>query len=325
MRVLLLSIILMIGFTSSGVAESEKSSIFWEDREIAQLEKMTPALLAAVARMGTRIQSVAISTTTIDENLSPKLRRVLVSRLYELLTQNPTLQIGKCEECSQIRSELSGSFLKISRGIADEDYRRSMAKALNVEGFLDMAIFMSERQLSITFTAYGAQDGKILFSEIVTGDPGGKTSYTNMYLGKLSIPIKVPSGSMVSHSAYILGAELSSRMSESWLFAGNVALLTDDNSKLEETFGDNVAGIMLDGSTSWEFLQAMGNRMSVALVMGMGQLLSPALTSPFFAKVGFKIAVGEELTINLHSLTFIPAPTSPETTGATYMALGWQW
>ncbi|MBF0238388.1 MAG: hypothetical protein HQM12_11830 [SAR324 cluster bacterium] len=323
-RLLITLMLLSCCWLTAMAEETEKSSIFWEDREIGQLENMTPELLAAVKRMHNRIPSVAISTTTIDENLSPKLRRVLVSRLYEILTTDVALKIGKCDECGQIRSELSGSFLKISRGIAEDAYRRSKARELNVAGFLDISVFMSERQLSVTFTAYDAQDGKIAFSEIITGDPGGRTEYTNIYLGRFNIPIAID-GTSIDHSAYILGMELSKRISESWLFAGNVALLTDNNSKLTTKYPDSISGLMIDGTAMYEMVQALGGRATIAAVLGMGQLLAPALTSPFYAKVGTKIAVGEKLTINLHYMSFIPALTTPETTGATYMALGWQW
>jgi predicted nucleic acid-binding Zn-ribbon protein len=43
---------------------------------------------------------------------------------------------------------------------------------LDVNGFLDIAVFMTEdRQLSIALNAYEASNGEIVYSKIITGEP----------------------------------------------------------------------------------------------------------------------------------------------------------
>ncbi|MGK5091048.1 hypothetical protein WDW89_03405 [Deltaproteobacteria bacterium TL4] len=342
-----IAVLFMIGFLGVNFSamgkEQTKSTIFWEDREIAQLEKMTPLLLEAIGRLRQRIESVAISSTTVDENIKTDLQKVLVSRLYDLLTRDNYLTVSRCQECSQIRSEIRGNYLKVSRGIADEDYRRTKAAELNVQGFLDIGIFMSQDQLSMTLAAYEAKDGKIVFSEIITGDPGGKVQYTNGFFGKLNIPIEVTytktvagervdqngdgvsdkATQQVEHSAFIFGVEFAQRISESWLFSGTVAFLTDDNSNLDIRLSDGLDGLLVDGTVAYEW-RFPGVRGALDAVLGVGNLFVTPISSPVFVKFGLKATVGEKLTFNFYQLSFQPAPTNPKTSGAQYVAMGWQ-
>lgn len=316
---------LVMASSLTSQAQEVPDAVFWEDPQIAQLESMTPDLMEAIQRLRKQIKSVAISNMSFGDELSINFRKVATARLQTLLTKNPHLKISNCESCSQVRTQISGSFLKISRGIADEEYRKKMAEQLNVDGFIDIAIFMSKRQLSISLTVYEAKEGKIVFSEILTTDPEGKTYYNNFYVGKLTIPITMNDGTdnetIVDHRADIIGYEHTRRLNNWALFGFSLASFADDNDHLEseERFSGGVTGILLDGIVAAEL---GGSKFSMALVGGMGIMISSPLTSPAYVKVGLKTTVGDILTINLYGLGF--DIENPKANYGYYLAMGWQ-
>ena len=164
-KLLLVPFIFALSLTNASADEEEP--VFWKDRQISQLEQLTPSLVESVQSMQTKINSVAISSISFGDTLPSNFRKVATGRLQQTLTSLKTLKVSVCESCSQIRTNISGSFLKISRGIADDKYRREVAKELNVKGFLDIAVFTSEGdQLSISLNAYEAKSGEIVFSKI---------------------------------------------------------------------------------------------------------------------------------------------------------------
>ena len=188
-KLILVQFIFTLSFIAPSTA-AEEDPIFWKDRQISQLEQLTPSLLKSVQSMQTKISSVAISSISFGDTLPASFRKVATARLQQTLTNLIKLKVSICESCSQIRTNISGSFLKISRGIADDNYRREVATELNVKGFLDIAVFTSEgEQLSISLNAYEAKGGEIVYSKIVTGTPPKSGAYIHAFYGKMSVPI----------------------------------------------------------------------------------------------------------------------------------------
>jgi hypothetical protein len=112
------------------------------------------------------------SSVSFGDTLPDNFRRVAIARIHQSLTQLSKLKVSLCDTCTQIRTVIAGSYLKIARGIADDDFRIKTAKSLDVNGFLDIAVFMTEdRQLSIALNAYEASNGEIVYSKIITGEP----------------------------------------------------------------------------------------------------------------------------------------------------------
>ena len=194
---------------NTALAEELSDYVYWKDPQIAQLEELTRKLVDSVQSMGSKISSVAISNISYGDTLPSSFRKVATARLQQTLTSQKKLKVSVCEACSQIRTNISGSFLKISRGIADDKFRRETAKELNVNGFLDIALFTSKGQLSISLNAYDAKNGEIVFSKIVTGRPPKSGSYIHAFYGKMTVPIKFTSDSSgeitVDHQATEIG------------------------------------------------------------------------------------------------------------------------
>ena len=309
-------------------AAAEEEAIFWKDRQISQLEQLTPSLVESVQSMQKKISSVAISSISYGDALPSSFRKVATARLQQTLTSLIKLKVSVCESCSQIRTDISGSFLKISRGIADDKYRREIAKELEVDGFLDIAVFTSEGdQLSISLNAYEAKGGEIVFSKIVTGTPPKSGSYIHVFYGKMSVPITfTSSGSVVTveHQSRVLGGEKMVRLTDDWSFTGGGAMLSDDNSNLTDKYESSITGFLIDGTISYDVFNFGGEQVSFSLLGGLGMMTVTPFNNPSYFKTGFSFSVAEQLTLNYHYMAMLTTDESATASGASIISIGWK-
>ena len=309
-------------------AAAEEEAIFWKDRQISQLEQLTPSLVESVQSMQKKISSVAISSISYGDALPSSFRKVATARLQQTLTSLIKLKVSVCESCSQIRTDISGSFLKISRGIADDKYRREIAKELEVDGFLDIAVFTSEGdQLSISLNAYEAKGGEIVFSKIVTGTPPKSGSYIHVFYGKMSVPITfTSSGSVVTveHQARVIGGEKMVRLTDDWSFTGGGSMLSDDNSNLTDKYESSITGFLIDGTISYDVFNFGGEQVSFSLLGGLGMMTVTPFNNPSYFKTGFSFSVAEQLTLNYHYMAMLTTDESATATGASIISIGWK-
>ena len=116
--------IFLVFSTSNINAEELSDYVYWKDQQIAQLEELTWKLVDSVQNMGSKISSVAISNISFGDTLPSSFRKVATARLQQTLTSQKKLKVSVCEACGQIRTNISGSFLKISRlGITKQSPR----------------------------------------------------------------------------------------------------------------------------------------------------------------------------------------------------------
>ena len=327
-KLLLVQFVLALSLTT--VAAEEEEAIFWKDRQISQLEQLTPSLVESVQSMQKKIGSVAISSISYGDALPSSFRKVATARLQQTLTSLIKLKVSVCESCGQIRTDISGSFLKISRGIADDKYRQEIAKELGVEGFLDIDVFTSEgEQLSISLNAYEAKGGEIVFSKIVTGTPPKSGSYIHAFYGKLSVPItftSTTSGSVVTveHQARLLGGEKMVRLTDDWSFTGGGAMLSDDNSNLTDKIDSSVTGFLIDGTISYDVFNFGGEQVSFSLLAGLGMMTVTPFNNPSYFKTGFSFSVAEQLTLNYHYMAMLTTSESATASAASIISIGWK-
>ncbi len=294
------NIILAAGLFLLVTAPTAAQEMYWKDQRIMQLEEITPQLVDAVTQLHEQISSVAISSITFGDSLPDNFRKVATARLHQSLTQLSQLKVSICETCSQIKTTISGSYLKISRGIADDEFRRKTANELSVSGFVDIAVFMSEdRQLSISLNAYEAQNGEIVYSKIISGEPAKKENYLHVYLGKLltSITHSSTNKTAISHQANLLGAEQVLRLTQDWTFTGGAALFSDDNTNLTTKYEKSVNGFLVDGSIGYDLFGFGGNQAALTLSGGLGMMIAAALNSPPYFKFGASLSVAEKLSL----------------------------
>ena len=325
-KLFLVPFIFALSLTTASADEEEP--VFWKDRQISQLEQLTPSLVESVQSMQTKINSVAISSISFGDTLPSNFRKVATGRLQQTLTSLKTLKVSVCESCSQIRTNISGSFLKISRGIADDKYRREVAKELNVKGFLDIAVFTSEGdQLSISLNAYEAKSGEIVFSKIVTGTPPKSGSYIHVFYGKMSVPITFSSsGSVITvdHQSRVIGGEKMVRLTDDWSFTGGGAMFSDDNSNLTNKYESSITGFLIDGTISYDVFNFGGNQVSFSLLAGLGMMTVTPFNSPPYFKSGFGLSVAEQLTLNYHYIAMLTTSEDAKATGASIISIGWK-
>ena len=325
-KLLLVQFILALSLTS---ATAEEESVFWKDRQISQLEQLTPSLVESVQSMQTKISSVAISSISYGDTLPSSFRKVATARLQQTLTSLIKLKVSVCESCSQIRTNISGSFLKISRGIADDNFRRETAIELNVEGFLDIAVFTSKGdQLSISLNAYEAKSGEIVYSKIVTGTPPKSGSYIHAFYGKMTVPITFTSSTSgvttVDHQARVIGAEKMVRLTNDWSFTGGGALLSDDNSNLSDKYEKSITGFLIDGTIGYDVFNFGGEQVALSLIAGLGMMTVTPFNNPSYFKTGFSFSVAEQLTLNYHYLLMLTTDESAKASGASIISIGWK-
>ena len=329
MRKLLL-VLFVTALSLNTVLAEEDAPVFWKDRQISQLEQLTPSLLDSVQSMQSKISSVAISSISYGDALPSSFRKVATARLQQSLTSLIKLKISICEPCSQIRTDISGSFLKISRGIADDKFRRETAKELNVKGFLDIAVFTSEGdQLSISLNVYEAKNGEIVYSKIVTGSPPKGGSYIHAYYGKMTVPITYTSTSTgsstsVEHQARVIGGEKMVRLTNDWSFTGGGAFLSDDNSNLTEKYEKAITGFLIDGTISYDVFNFGGEQVAMSIIAGLGMMTVTPFSNPPYFNTGFSFSVAEQLTLNYHYLVMLTTDESATASGASIISIGWK-
>jgi hypothetical protein len=321
-KLLLVQCIFALSLTNAS-AEEEESYVFWKDPQIAQLEELTSKLVDSVQKMQSKISSVAISSISFGDTLPSSFRKVATARLQQSLTSQIKLKVSICEPCSQIRTDISGSFLKISRGIADDKYRREMAKELNVKGFLDIALFTSVEQLSISLNAYEANTGEIVYSKIITGSPPKSGSYIHAFYGKMTVPITF-SSKTVEHQARVIGAEQMVRLSDDWSFTGGGAMLSDDNSNLTNAYEKPITGFLIDGTISYDIFNFGGDQVAFALIAGLGMMTVTPFNNPAYFKTGLTFSVAEQLTLSYHYLAMLTTDENATAPSSSIFSIGWK-
>ena len=301
---------------------------YWKDQRIMQLEEITPQLIESVQQMHEKIRSVATSSVSFGDNLPDNFRRVATARIHQSLTQLSKLKVSVCETCTQIRTVIAGSYLKIARGIADDDFRIKTAKSLNVKGFLDIVLFMTEdRQLSIALNAFEASNGEIVYSKIITGEPAKNEHYLHVYLAKMQVGITHNStgNTPITHSAMQLGVEAMMRLTSSWTFSGGGSVFSDDNTNLTTKYEKSINGITLDGMVGYDLFGFGGNQADVSISGGLGMIFAAALNSPMYVKGGLNLTVAEQLTLGFNYLNMLSSNDDtfimPNITNIT---LGWK-
>ena len=308
-------------------AEPEEAEVqdlqAWGDPHLTLLEQIMPQLKQETEGLFNKANSVAISSISYGDKLPNHFRKVATARLHQVLTRLPKLKVSVCEACSQIRTQISGSFLKITRGVADDEYRRETAQQLNVEGFVDIALFMSDRQLSVSLNAYEAQKGEIIYSRIVTSEPMKREEYLHVYLGKMTLPINEPT---VIHQSLLLGAERVVRLNQDWTSGISAAFFSDDNSKLtaSEKVSGGTSGVMVDGVVGYDVVGFGSNRGAVTLNLGLGMMIATSINSPPYLKTGVAVTVAEQLTLGYNYLLMLTSTSSLKLPSASYFAVGWK-
>lgn len=279
---------------------TDLGEVTWKNSELAQLEQLTPGMKQAFDKMDRSISSVAVSDITFDTKLSQKFRETAIGKLFQILGRNPRLRVSRCDECQQIRSYVSGSFLKISRGIADDEYRRELASRMNVQGFMKIQVLENNNQISVIFEIYEAKDGKVVFSEILTAPPEPETIYYTAFFGKAMIPVNVGSTS-VDHSSQIYGISRTTYISKNWSATGVVAIYSDTtNENLSVKLSDEIAGVKLEANLNWTLFSLGQENTKFQLTTGLGQLYAPIIDSPFIYSAGITLLLGQQIGVGIY-------------------------
>ena len=291
------------------LSEEEKYTM-WSDPLYFQFEKMMPQLAQSVGRLDTRISTLAVTEIVFSPKLNTAFRKVAEAKLLgQMLLENPRLKLIKCDECNRITSEVKNGILTLSRGLKDQKARRRLAEKLDVQGFINIMITEEERLLTIVINVHDAQEGRIVLSDVITGNPVPKARYWHIYAGGITTPVKLKQKDQkaVDQSAIMFGVEYSIRFAESWIVGSNIALYVDNNSEKGEKDIDYIAfspGLMFDGTIAWELASLMQNNAALNINIGLGQFISPQFNFAVYNRIGLKMILGQRLTFSYSYFTF---------------------
>lgn len=306
----------------------------WKDPLLVQFERMMPRLAASLARLDNRISTLAVTGISFDPELDHAFVQVAKTKILgNLLAKNPSLKMITCEVCNQVQSEIKNGILKISRGIADDESRRALAKNLNVQGFMSGSVMLHDQQISVVITVHDAEEGRIILSDVIEGTPLPESSYYNLYAGQMTMPINLKTSGSTDHTAIVIGFEKTMRFAEYGLFGASMALFYGANDLLAESDKVSLVGLMVDGYGALEIPFLSDKSMKMDLIGGVGQFLAPQLNNNTYYKAGLKFTFGQAINFGLYSLSFNKTNVeTPDSTGAAsqakgtaqYLTIGWQ-
>lgn len=293
-----------------GTSSESDDHTMWSDPLYYQFEKMLPRIARSIGRLDTRISTLAVININFSPNLDEAFRKVLETKLYgQLLLENPRLKLIKCDVCNRITSSVKNGILTISRGLKDPKSRRQLADKLGVQGFMSTIITEEDRQLAVVLHVHDAEEGRIILSDVIAGDPVPKSQYWHFYAGELLLPIKLEqtTGKTVEHSAVLVGIEYTMRFAEDWIVGSNLALYMDNNEELGTPDVDYIKispGLLFDGSISWEAVSMIRNNATLLFNFGIGEFLSPQFNFSVYYRLGAKLILGQSLSFNFAYYSF---------------------
>ena len=310
--------------TSLTTGEDDDGYNRWSDPLYYQFEKMMPELAESLGRLNNRLSTLAVTSMEFSPNIDQSFRRVAVAKLYgQLLLENPRLKLIKCNECDMVRSEIKNGILTVTRGLTKQDDRRKLAKKLGVQGFMTAMVIEQERQLSIVVNVYDAEEGQVILSDVITGTPVPETTYYSVFLGRMTVPVKLKTGKTLDHYAWVIGSEKLMRFTDTGVIYASLGAYQDQNDKLEDGHVTLDTGLMFDGSVGWEpsFLR-FGNSFSFTALVGLGQFISTQFNFAVYTKVGIRLTFAEHLVFNIYNYSFDATNLEQPTDGSADQLTG---
>ncbi|MGK0290690.1 MAG: hypothetical protein ACI86H_002149 [bacterium] len=314
--------------TKQTADEGSTQKLFFRDLNLAQFEKMLPRIGASLGKLDNRVSSIGVAGFYFDPKLDLDFQRIAISQVYgHLLANNPNLKLVKCQECEQIETRIENGTVVISRGLTPERKKR-LADKLQVQGFLNAAIYEKDRQLTFVMIGTDATSERIILSEVVTGLPVPETNFYHWYIGQMVLPITLQNGVSLDHTVVMTGMERTFRFADSWIFGGSLSIYSDTgiNSKLgsqgTDSAGDTVSpltittGAMIDGTIIWELIDIRNKDFTVSPAFGVGQFLSTDFNFAVYGKIGLKVVIGQKLVFSAYSLGILNPGNISEATNS---------
>ena len=283
----------------------------WNDPRMRQLEEIADQL-EALMNKHVKISSAAVYEVRFSPQIGQNFRQAALSKMYQVFSRVPDFYAARCDECFQIRTKVSGNTLRVSRGIADPEYRRKIAMRMNTEGFMKIIISQVDQQISVAIEIYGAKNGQLLFSEVVAGTPPiPEPNAFDLYVGQMKFDVKFESKTLnYSHTQPYqlptIAFGKSYQILEHWYFSGDITILADvgqKDDKIPKVTG-GFTSLAFYGKSIYDFINiGVNDNVSFGLITGIGQWLSPQLKFPVLYSVGLRMMMGRAFLFNFEYLS----------------------
>ena len=315
-RLLLLSLCMLMLGAVSLIAQEQEEVIDeeldmewvsdWRDPRMKQLEEIARKL-ELLMNQHVNVSSAAIYEVSYSSQIDANFRQTALSKIYQVFSRVPDFYAARCDECFQIRTKVSGNTLRVSRGIADPEYRRRIAMRMEADGFMKVVISQVDDQISVAIEIYGAKNGQLLFSEVVAGTPPlPEPNGFDFHVGQMQFDVKFDSKeAKLSRSEpykvpiFVFGK--SYEVLDHWYFSGDVTLLADISKKDEKApkVVGGFSGLAFFGKSIYDFINIGNNdNVSFGLITGVGQWLSPQLKFPLLYTVGLRMMMSKVFLFN---------------------------
>ncbi len=295
--------------TENSSEEGWKSK--WNDPRMRQLEEISGKLETLMNKQ-VNVSSAAVYEVRFSPQIDKNFRQAALSKMYQVFSRVPDFYAARCDECFQIRTKVSGNTLRVSRGIADPEHRRKIARRMNTEGFMKIIISQVDQQLSVAIEIYGAKNGQLLFSEVVAGTPPiPEPNAFDLYVGQMRFDVAFESESAdfsetQTYQLPTLTFGKSYQILEHWYFTGDISILADISQKEEDApeVTGGFSGLAFYGRSIYDFINiGVNDNVSFGLITGIGQWLSPQLKFPVLYAVGLRMMMGRTFLFNFEYIS----------------------
>ena len=278
----------------------------WRDSRMTQIEEIAMKLERLMTQNVT-IKSAAVYEVSFLGNIGQDFRQTALSKIYQVFSRVPNFYAARCDECFQIRTQISGNTLRVSRGIADPVYRRKIALRMNAEGFMKVVIAENEEQLSVAIEIYDAKNGQLVFSEMVSATPViPEPSAFDLNVGQMQFSAKFKSESaniskMQTYQIPTISFGKSYRILENWYFSGDITIIADIAEKDQNApaISGGLNSLAFYGKSIYNFVSIGQDRnITFGFIAGLGQWLSPQLKFPILISTGFRMMMGKMFLFN---------------------------
>lgn len=144
--------------------------------EVTLPELVDEILSDVVAELASRPAKVfspmAIRSVTLGNNIDPSYKERLVSAVVIAVHAGTDVRMIECLECQSTKTQVEDGHVVVTRGIADGEQARRVAKTIGAKSFLDVSFRFEPKDgvVELGFKVVRGEDGVILWADNFRAD-----------------------------------------------------------------------------------------------------------------------------------------------------------
>lgn len=271
-----------------------------QDEELFQLEEAVTLIASSLNKIADKVNTLAINSFhfggDVDADFRRKAEVIILAKLFEA---NPSVKLVQCQECQRLETKIVRGVLRLRKGIPSSEARLALAKKLNVDGFIDIGMFLDNRQITIYLKVTEAQTGAIILVDELAGRRAAKRDALTVNFGEMTFPIESAAGASADHDALVIGINETVQLTGRFSFGVDLNLFFDKNDNNPDRIISIDVGLLLAPYLAFDIIQMQASTSRLLFFIGIGKLLSPQLEYANLVKAGLQFVVGDKLVITL--------------------------